>query len=137
MSKHSEAFEKLCNHAREAAMIESVQALLEWDERTKMPLAAGEYRAEQITYLSGVLHKKRTAPEIWQWLAELKDGALFEDPHSDSATTIRQLDRDYQKRVKLPQALVEDLTRASILGQQAWVKARKDNDFPGFAPFLE
>ena len=39
--------------------------------------------------------------------------------------------------IKLPQSLVEELTRASVLGQQAWVKARQDNDFAAFAPHAE
>ena len=64
-------------------------------------------------------------------------GPLAKDPHSDTGATIRQLKRDYEKRVKLPQSLVEELTRASVLGQQAWVKARQDNDFPSFAPHAE
>jgi carboxypeptidase Taq len=39
--------------------------------------------------------------------------------------------------VKLPQALVEELARTSILGQQAWVTARADDDFASFRPLLE
>ena len=39
--------------------------------------------------------------------------------------------------MKLPVRLVEELTRATMLGQQAWVKARQNNDFASFAPFLE
>jgi carboxypeptidase Taq len=46
-----ETFELLCQHAREAALLESVNYLLEWDERTIMPLQAGAYRAEQVTLL--------------------------------------------------------------------------------------
>ena len=49
---------------------------------------------------------------------------LAKEPHSDAATTIRELKRGYDKQIKLPQSLVEELTRASVLGQQAWVKAR-------------
>src|SRR5437764_2437861 len=45
--------------------------------------------------------------------------------------------RQYDKRVKLPQKLVEELMRASVLGQQAWVKARQDSDFATFSPHIE
>ena len=61
----------------------------------------------------------------------------MKEPHSEAAATIRELKRQYDKRVKLPQALVEELTRASVLGQQAWVNARRDNDFLAFAPHAE
>jgi carboxypeptidase Taq len=130
------AYDQLCNLAREAALIESIEALIGWDERTYMPEAAGAYRAEQMTFLTGLAHQKRTQPKWGEVLSELAASDLAKDPHSDSGTTIRQLKRDYDKRCKLPQTLVEELTRASVLGQQAWVKARQANDFAQFAPHL-
>jgi carboxypeptidase Taq len=130
-------YDELCHLSRQAALLESIESLLGWDERTYMPPAAGEYRAEQMTYISGLVHKRRTDPRLAELLSELATSDLAKDPHSDAGATIRQLRRDYDKRVKLPQALVEELTRASVLGQQAWVKARQDNDFPSFAPHVE
>ena len=132
-----QAFDELCSLARQSSLLESIEAVLGWDERTYMPEAAGAYRAEQMTYISGLVHKRRTDPRLGELIAELADSELAKDPHSDSGTTIRQLKRDYDKRVKLPQELVEELTRASVLGQQAWVKARPANDFASFAPHLE
>jgi carboxypeptidase Taq len=130
------SFDQLVAHARETALLESINGLLNWDERTKMPPAAGEYRAEQITYIAGAVHKRRTDPQLGQWLAELADSDLARDPHSDAGATIRVMRREYEKRRKVPQALVEALTRASILGQQKWVEARQANDFAAFAPLL-
>jgi carboxypeptidase Taq len=130
------AFEQLCTHARQAALLESIESLLGWDERTYMPTAAGEYRAEQMTFISGEVHRRRTDPRLGEWLQELSTSPLAADPHSDEGATIRQLRRDYEKRCKLPQLLVEELTRASVLGQQAWVKARAADDYASFAPHI-
>ena len=102
-----------------------------------MPDAGGEYRAEQMTLLAGLVHERRTDPRIGDWLSELHDSPLAADPHSVSGATIRELKRQYDKRVKLPQSLVEELTRTSVLGQQAWVPARANNDFKSFRPLLE
>ncbi len=133
----SSPYETLCRLTRETALLQSIEALIGWDERTYMPPAAGEYRAEQMTYLSGLIHQRRTDKRIGELLEALVASPLNKDKHSDEATTIRQLQRDYVKQVKLPQALVEELTRASVLGQQAWVEARKNNDFPAFAPHVK
>src|SRR5262245_37854858 len=130
-------FEELCSLTREAALIESIESCLGWDERTYMPPAAGEYRAEQMTYLAGLVHKRRTNKRLGELLSELVASDLGKDPHSDAGATIRELKRQYEKRIKLPQSLVEELTRESVLGQQAWVKARQSNDFASFAPHLE
>jgi carboxypeptidase Taq len=129
--------ERLCAHARETALLESAKELLEWDERTCLPVAAGDYRAEQITCLSGIIHKRHTDPRVGEWLSELHGSPLADDPHSDAGTTVRELRRQYDRRVRVPQPLVEELARASILGQQAWVKARESDDFAGFMPHLE
>ncbi len=118
-------------------MLRSISGLLEWDEQTKMPPAAGAYRAEQVAYLAGEVHKRQTAPQVGAWLAELADSPLVADPHSDAGTVVRELRREYDKQTRLPQALVEELSRTSILGQQIWVKARKADDFSQFRPILE
>ena len=133
----STPFAELCRLTRESALLESVESLLGWDERALMPPAAGPYRAEQMTFLSGLVHQRRTDPRIGELLAQATAAAPSADPHGDAGATLRQLRREYDKRIKLPQRLVEELTRASVLGQQAWVEARRKNDFPAFAPHLE
>lgn len=136
MSDIMQTYEQLCEHVRETAMVESIQAVLGWDERTYMPPQAGSYRAEQLTWLAATSHQRRTAPQLEEWLQACEDSELMEDPHGDAATVIRELKRDYQKRCKLPQSLVEELARATVLGQQAWVQARKADDFASFSPVL-
>lgn len=130
-------YEKLVAHVRETAVLESIAAVLGWDERTNMPPAGGEFRAEQISYLSGVVHRRQTDPQLGDWLGELAESPLAADPHSDSGTTIRQIKRTFDKSVKLPQSLVEEISKVSVLGQQKWVEARKNNDFASFRPLLE
>ena len=130
-------YERLTTHAREVALLKSTQALLEWDERTKMPRAGGDYRAEQVSYLAGLVHRKLTEPAVGEYLSELLDSSLAADRHSDTGAVIHNLKRDYDKKTKLPQALVEELARTSVLGQQLWAEARKANDFAHFRPILE
>ena len=130
-------WEQLCSYQCETALLSSTLAVLGWDERTGMPSAAGSYRAEQLTYLSGMIHQRQTAQQLDDWLTELAESDLADDPHSDSGTTIRQLRREYDRRTRLPQSLVEELTRAAVLGQQAWVSARSNDSFAEFKPHLE
>jgi carboxypeptidase Taq len=131
------AYDSLIAHAQETAKLHSIAGLLEWDERTKMPAAAGAYRAEQISYLAGEVHKRQTAPQVGEWIAQLADSPLAADPHSESGTVVRQLRRQYDKKTKLPQSLVEELSRTAVLGQQMWVEARKADSFAMFKPLLE
>lgn len=127
---------ELRGYMRETALLETTQALLEWDERTMLPAAGGEFRADQITLLSGMIHRRHIDVRVGDWLAALAESPLAADPHGDSGATIRLLRRDFEKRRKLPVDLVERLSRATVLGQQHWVKARHDDDFRAFAPYL-
>lgn len=133
----SEVYQSLCDNARETAKLASIAGLLEWDERTKMPAAAGAYRAEQISYLAGEIHKRQVAPQVGAWLDELAGSKLAADSHSETGTVIRQLRRQYDKKTRLPQSLVEELSRTAVLGQQMWVEARAADDFARFQPLLE
>jgi len=70
-TNYQSTYERLCTHARQVAILNSTLSLLGWDERTKLPKAGGEYRAEQMSFLAGFIHKKLVAPEVGEWLAEL------------------------------------------------------------------
>jgi carboxypeptidase Taq len=138
MSQHDqEVFEKICQHARQTALLSSVQELLAWDERTMMPPGAAAYRAEQSAYLAGMVHRRSADPQYGQWLGELAGSSLASPADSDAGTTIRRLAREHQKAAKMPQSLVEELARAAVLGEHAWAEARQKSDFAAFRPFLD
>ena len=58
MSKDAERlYSEICEHARRTATLASINETLGWDERTHLPPAGGEYRAEQSTLLAGLNHQ--------------------------------------------------------------------------------
>ncbi len=130
-------FQQVCLYARETARWSSVAGVLHWDERTMMPATGAEHRAEQIGLLSGLVHRRLCDPAFGQQLDALAEGPFAADPYSDAGATIRWLRRDRQKAVRLPTALVEELSRTAVLGQQVWQTARQHNDFCAFLPILE
>jgi carboxypeptidase Taq len=111
--------------------------VLEWDERTCLPPAAGEYRAAQLSTLAGLVHDRWTDARFGGLLQELAHSSLVADPMSDEAVTLRELLREHGKKTKLPKSLVEELARTSVIGQRVWVEARRENDFDLLRPSLE
>ncbi len=128
---------QVCEHAQRTANLQSIQSILEWDERTKLPPAGGEYRAEQITLLAGMIHRRWIDGVFVETLSELAESPLIEPGESDAAVNILRLKRVVDRKLRLPEALVEELARLAVLGQQAWQRARAENDFAGFRPILE
>ncbi len=134
---HNDSFEAVLSHVRETALLDATRALLEWDERTGLPSQAGNYRAEQITLLSGMIHRRRTDPWLGDQLFALRDSDLVAEPTRATAACILRLAKDYERNIRLPLRLVEALSTATVLGQQAWEKARSADDWKQFEPHLE
>jgi carboxypeptidase Taq len=135
MNDHAR-FAKVVEHFRETSLLESTMALLEWDERTGLPCQAGPFRAEQITLLSGMIHRRKTKRGLGEQLQILSECPLAREEASPQAATIGRLWKDYQRNTKLPVELVEAISKATVLGQQAWERARAADDWATFKPHL-
>lgn len=131
-------FATLCRLARDIAILESVQALLAWDQETYMPPGAAAARAEQKGFLAGLIHERRTSPQLDEALRACEaDADLMADPDSPEAADVRELRRDVNLATRLPRALVEELARTGAQAQQVWKQAREQSDFALFRPWLE
>ncbi|UCD18656.1 MAG: carboxypeptidase M32 [Candidatus Zixiibacteriota bacterium] len=133
----NDAYAELIKRTREVNLIARCAAVLHWDQETNMPKGGGQYRGEQMAYLSGLAHKKSTDPEIGELLSQTENSDLVKDEFSDEAVNIREIRRDYDKSVKVPQKLVEEIARTRTISQQVWVEARQKSDFSLFLPNLE
>ncbi|MDX1489575.1 MAG: hypothetical protein R3268_15310 [Acidiferrobacterales bacterium] len=108
--------------------------LLHWDTEVYMPKGGAAFRSRQIATLSGITHELFTSAEMGQRL-----NALMGDPALDPGQrrNVELTLRDYEREVKLDKDLVEALAAAKSQAFNAWVAARKADDFDQFAPALE
>src|SRR5208283_3176938 len=109
-------FDEVCRYVCQSSLLTSVSAVLEWDERTMMPAAEAEHRADQTALLSGLIHQRWTDEGFVAKVSELAASPLatstqYEGDDSGTAATIRRLKRLVDKKTKLPRRLVEELTR--------------------------
>lgn len=110
---------------------------LSWDQETYMPPGAAQSRADQLATISELAHRAATNEEIGRLLEGLAAVEDDLDYDSDEAALIRVTRREYEKRVNVPPELVARLSRASVLGVQAWKQARADRHFGVFLGPLE
>lgn len=132
----NERYDRLLGALREVALVNSVYFVVEWDEQVVMPPGGAEHRAEQKAWLARTAHSRQTSAEFGDALqaAELEQAVAPEG--SEPRAVLRQARRAYDRAVKLPGSLVEELTRTTALAHHAWVEARKSNDAAKFAPWL-
>ena len=130
-------YSELISLVRKAALLNSCGAVLGWDRETYMPVGGNEHRANQLSLLAGVAHEWATLPKIGDLLDSLADSELNDAEDSDSAANIREIRRTYDRSRKLPQRLVEEISRVTALAQHHWAEARKESNFLKFAPWLK
>src|SRR6478735_6941814 len=137
MADPRNSYDALLTELREIALLGSVSSLLRWDEQTQMPPKGATHRAAQVSLVARLVHERLTSPRIGELIDEASVLVIALPPDADEAVNVREARREYERQRKLPAALVEELSKTSVLGQQAWAEARRKSDFAMFRPWLE
>ncbi len=116
--------------------LKAVYDLAEWDQNTGMPEGAAEVRGYHMATLQGVMHERWTDPRLGSLLGELGDVIGRSDYTDADRGLVRAARRDYDRATKLPRELVEEMARVQAGSFDAWRRARENNDFASFAPWL-
>jgi carboxypeptidase Taq len=98
-----------------------------------MPEGANKGRSELISYISKLNHKKLTSDKTRKLIKKAEN---VNHLNLIDAAILREAKREYQKAIKIPLDLVEEIAKVSTLGHKAWEKARAKNEFSIFEPFL-
>src|SRR5258708_35696200 len=135
-TRSNEHISELLERMHEIADLSALGALAEWDQNTDMPEGAGEMRGDQMATLQGVLHERWTAERLGQLLDQLESPSAQTGFTDADKGLIREAGRNYDRSTKLPRTLVEELARVQAGSFESWRRARANNDFASFAPWL-
>jgi carboxypeptidase Taq len=130
----SDTYQKFLRNVRELYTARTIESLLDWDMETCMPRRAAEQRAAQLALIAGVAHEKLTSDELGGLITRL-ERAGTNDPAE--ATNIRELRREFDRAVRIPASLVQEIARVCALARDAWLVARKNSNHAHFAPHFE
>ncbi|KKZ12372.1 MAG: peptidase M32 [Candidatus Synechococcus spongiarum SP3] len=133
------AFDQLRQHQRETHVLASISSCLYWDQNTAMPPTGAAWRGEQLAWVARQLHNRQTSTRHGELLAAA-EASLCQLPPDDQAAWRRNLAlmrQQRQRQRRLDPALVNALAEAQARGYSLWQDARRNQDFPTFAPALE
>ena len=130
----ADSIHSLREYSRDLYALRSAVGLLSWDQETMMPPAGGDGRARSLAALSRVIHQRFCDPRLQGLLAEC-DQASGLSP--EDRAMVRELRRDRDKAVKIPEALAAEIAETASLSQRVWAEARPKNDTLAFNPWLE
>lgn len=121
------------DYQREITVLGQIGSLLLWDQLTYMPLNGANSRSEQMGLISGLIHKKTVADELFNALKILKNNKL----QGRNRLVVDKLYKYISRSRKLPESFVSELSKTTTLAYQAWDKAKAEDNFNIFKPYLE
>ncbi|MYK91950.1 MAG: carboxypeptidase M32, partial [Synechococcus sp. SB0669_bin_8] len=133
------AFDQLRQHQRETHVLASISSCLYWDQNTAMPSAGAAWRGEQLAWVAGQLHSRQTSSHYGELLAAAEAGLcqLPPDHQADWQRNLALMRQQRERQCRLDPDLVNALAAAQARGYSLWQEAKRNQDFPAFAPALE
>src|SRR5437879_1209768 len=104
--------------------LDRARAVLEWDERTMMPVGGSLARAQQIATLERLRHERLRSPELGRLVDVLASYGEDIPYESEEASLIRIARHDHEKAARVPTKLKEEIALAAVEGEHAWREAR-------------
>jgi len=132
-----EKLAKLKERAELVWNLYGLRSLTGWDHQVMMPSGGGPARANQMAALERVAHELLVSDELRNALEGAEKEVAGRDPDDLDLCYVKAVRRKYDRYAKVPAELVEEMARTTTLAMEAWVTAKKTNDFPLFQPHLE
>jgi carboxypeptidase Taq len=130
-----QALETLESRYAEIRDLQHTVSILGWDQQTQMPRGGAAERGRQFATLSGLIHERKTAPELLDAVEKLERKSESLKPRQRRLVELAA--REVRKATSLPGELTRELALAEARGHESWVEARANDDFAHFAPDLE
>jgi len=128
-----------------AARIKELQAKLSaydyamgaiyYDAATAAPAGGEKERGDALGYLNGVYYELFADPQVLEWI-----DAVLADPDATDPVTVRNAEimkREFDEMIKIPQDEFVAFSRLTSESSSVWHKAKKENDFASFAPYID
>lgn len=129
-------YERFEAKIRRVSRLNSVSALLRWDQETHLPKLGVSDRADQMALLASLAHEEFVSSEMEDLIETLTKEDASGRLKPDEAVNLREIRRVFEREKKLPSALIGEISLAQAEGFRAWEVARETSDFGDFAPCL-
>ncbi|CRZ34766.1 carboxypeptidase Taq [Herbinix hemicellulosilytica] len=133
----SKTFEKLQPYLDKVMALQTARNLFEWDSQTLAPIESTDYTSKVIGILADEYMKCLTCDEVKKLVKKLKEDKEQEELTSNEKAIIHELNKTIEELESIPPQEFREFNEFTSLSNRAWVKAKKENDYSHFAPYLK
>lgn len=133
----SKTFEKLQPHLDKIMAFETARNLFEWDDQTIAPFVAAEYTSKVLGIISDEYMKSLANDDVRKLINKLKEGKEQKELTDKEKAIVRELDKTYLQLESIPAEEYKAFNELVSISNRAWAKAKKDNNYEHFAPYLK
>ena len=131
------AYDKLAAHIAEYHDLLCILNALKWDMRTMMPAAGAASRGQQLATLSKLAKSIFVSDNTARLLDAAEAECAGADPDSYQARALRQTREAYDIQRRIPADLVGRMAALGAESEAVWARAKDEDDFASFTPYLE
>lgn len=133
MSNKKVAFQDLIPYLEKNMAFHTAINIIDWDANTLAPEEASEYTAKAM----GILSQEQFTSLINPKVKEIMEGLKEEELSQTEKAILRRLKKEYQKSEAVPANEMREFTELAARATNVWQKAKKEQDFSLYAPYLE
>jgi carboxypeptidase Taq len=127
-------YEKYVKHLQKISDLNHSGAVLTWDQEVNMPEKGAPFRAGQLATLAGISHELFVSENFGKLLNSLNKN---KDLSKEESRNIDETSKIYKRDKKFSIEFVEERSKAISNAFTAWVKAKDENDYSLFEPYLK
>lgn len=133
----SKTFEKLLPYLEKSMALQTARNLFDWDEQTTAPFEAAEHTSRVIGILSDEYMKSLINDDVRKLLKKLQEKKEQEELSESEKAIVKELGKTYEQLEKIPPQEYREFNELTSLSSRKWAKAKKDNKYQDFAPYLK
>jgi carboxypeptidase Taq len=133
----SKTFEKLQPFLDKSMALQTARNLFEWDDQTTAPFEAAEYTSNVIGILSDEYMKSMVNDDVRKLLKKLQEEKEQEELTNVEKAIVKELAKTYEQLESIPPEEYRAFNELTSVSSRKWSKAKKDNKFDDFAPYLK
>lgn len=133
----SKTFEKLQPFLDKSMALQTARNLFEWDDQTIAPFEAADYTSKVIGILSDEYMKSLINDDVRKLLKKLKEENEQKELTDTEKAIVMKINKKYEELESIPPEEYRAFIELTSISNRKWSKARKDNKFDDFAPYLK